>query len=68
MWSVSRSYREGAKLKLSHFCVGVCEGGTWAREAEASPLLEAITSKRLVKTQQAGKDLASAMVICELWW
>jgi hypothetical protein len=36
-------------------------------EAEESPLLEAVTRERLVKTQQAGKGLASAVVICVLW-
>jgi hypothetical protein len=37
------------------------------REAEESPLLEAIARERLVKTQQAGKGLARSMVMCELW-
>jgi hypothetical protein len=37
------------------------------REAEESPLLETVTRERLVKTQKAGKGLASAVVICELW-
>jgi hypothetical protein len=32
-------------------------------EAEESPLLEAIARERLVKTQQAGNDLAGAVVI-----
>jgi hypothetical protein len=36
-------------------------------EAEESPLLEAVTKEQLVKTQQAGKGLANAVVICELW-
>jgi hypothetical protein len=36
-------------------------------EAEESPLLEAVTRKRLVKTQQAGEDLVFATVICKLW-
>jgi hypothetical protein len=36
-------------------------------EAEKSPLLEAVTRKRLVKTQQAGKGLAGAVVICKVW-
>jgi hypothetical protein len=35
-------------------------------EAEQSPLLEAITRERLVKTQHAGKSLAGIVVICEL--
>jgi hypothetical protein len=33
-------------------------------EAEESPLLVAVTRERLVKTEQAGKDLAGAVVIC----
>jgi hypothetical protein len=37
------------------------------REAEESPLLEAVASERLVKTQQAGIGLAGAVVICEVW-
>jgi hypothetical protein len=37
------------------------------REAEGSPLLESVARKRLVKTQQAGKGLAGAVVICEMW-
>jgi hypothetical protein len=36
-------------------------------EVEESPLLEAVTRERLVKTQHAGKDLVGAVVICELW-
>jgi hypothetical protein len=36
-------------------------------EAEESPLLEAVTRELLVKTQQAGKALAGAVAICELW-
>jgi hypothetical protein len=35
-------------------------------EPEDIPLLEAVTRKRLVQTQQAGKDLTGAVVICEL--
>jgi hypothetical protein len=37
------------------------------REAEESPLLEAVARDQLVKTQQAEKGLADAVVICELW-
>jgi hypothetical protein len=36
-------------------------------EADKSPLSEAVTRERLVKTQQAGKDLACAVVICKAW-
>jgi hypothetical protein len=38
-----------------------------AREAEESPLFEAIARERLVKTQHAGNGLADAVVISELW-
>jgi hypothetical protein len=41
--------------------------GDLRAEAEESPLLEAVTRERLAKTQQAGKGLAGAVVICELW-
>jgi hypothetical protein len=37
------------------------------RGAEDSPLLEAIAREGLMKTQQAGKCLPGAVVICELW-
>jgi hypothetical protein len=36
-------------------------------EAEESPLLEAVTREWLVKTQQGGKYLAGAVVICKVW-
>jgi hypothetical protein len=36
-------------------------------EAEDSPLLEAVTRERLVNTQQAGKDIAYAVLIFKLW-
>jgi hypothetical protein len=36
-------------------------------ETEESPLLEAVTRERLVKTQQTREGLADAVVICELW-
>jgi hypothetical protein len=67
MWSVQRFYKQGTRLELSQFCMGVCEERTWAREAEESPLLEAIAREWLVKTQQAGKGLVGAVVIFELW-
>jgi hypothetical protein len=37
------------------------------REAEESLLLEAVARERLVKTEQAGKRLAGAVVVCESW-
>jgi hypothetical protein len=62
----------------SQFCTEVCEENSSIRreptcredlseEADESPLLEAVTRKRLLKTQQSGKYLAYAVVICELW-
>jgi hypothetical protein len=39
----------------------------FSAEAEKSTLVEAVTRERLVTTQQAGKSLANAVVICELW-
>jgi hypothetical protein len=36
------------------------------REAEESSLFDAVARERLVKTQQTGKGLAGAVVICEL--
>jgi hypothetical protein len=36
-------------------------------EAEKLPLLEAVAREWLVKTQQAGKDSAGAVVICKMW-
>jgi hypothetical protein len=40
---------------------------SWKRVERKPPLLEAVTRERLVKTQQAGKGLESAVVICKLW-
>jgi hypothetical protein len=34
---------------------------------EKPTLLEAVTRERLVKTQQAGKGFAGAVIICEAW-
>jgi hypothetical protein len=47
--------------------MGVCEERVSAREAEESPLLEAVARERLVKTQWAGKAYGGAVVIGELW-
>jgi predicted kinase len=41
------------------FCTAGCEDRISAREAEESPLLEAVARKRLVKRQQAGKRLSA---------
>jgi hypothetical protein len=62
-----RCYKQGIKVSSVVFCTRVCEETTREREAEESPLLEAVARERLVKTQQAGKDFAGAMVIYELW-
>jgi hypothetical protein len=63
-WSVSRCYKldEVWSLVESEFCVGVWEEMTRAREAEESPLLEAVAWERLMKIQQAEKGLACAVV------
>jgi hypothetical protein len=45
--------------------MGGCENRTRAREAEESPLLEAVARERLVKTQQAGKRLSGCC--CDSW-
>jgi hypothetical protein len=36
-------------------------------EAQETPLLEAVTRERLVKTLQAGKGLVRALVNCKVW-
>jgi hypothetical protein len=66
-WSVPKCYKQGKKSVESELCTGGCEDRTWACEAEEYPLLEAVTRERLMKTQQAGRGLAGAVVICELW-
>jgi hypothetical protein len=38
-----------------------------SREDEESPLLEANAREQVLKIQQAGKGLASAVVICTVW-
>jgi hypothetical protein len=43
-----------------------CKDRTSVREAEEYPLLKAIARERLVKTKQAGKGLAGAVVICKV--
>jgi hypothetical protein len=63
----------------SQFCTGGCEEKgqvekSWkgaafredlSAEVEESTLLKAVTRERLLKTQQAGKGLERAVVICE---
>jgi hypothetical protein len=38
-----------------------------ARETEESSQLEAVAKEWLLKTQQDGKGLTGAVVICKLW-
>jgi hypothetical protein len=45
-------------MSWDEFCMGDCEDRTWEREAEESPLLEAVAKEQLMKTQQAGKSLS----------
>jgi hypothetical protein len=70
--------QRGYKGQPSQFCLEGCEAKrqfegshrserSWACEAEESALVEAIAREWLVKTQQAEKDLAGAVVIFELW-
>jgi hypothetical protein len=42
-------------------------GNSVSTEAEESAPLKAVTRERLVKRKRAGKGLAGAVVICELW-
>jgi hypothetical protein len=51
------------------FCLSVfkCTGGSEGETVRVWGTLEAVTRERPVKTQQAGKDLACAVVICESW-
>jgi hypothetical protein len=42
-------------------------GNGVSAEAEESPLLEAVSRKRLVQTLQVGEDLVFAAVICKVW-
>jgi hypothetical protein len=51
--SDSNSDTVSCQLRVE-FCTGGCEDRTLAREAEESPMLEAVVRERLLKTQQAG--------------
>jgi hypothetical protein len=74
---VPRCYKNGTRLELRQFCTGVCEEErqlegsrrserTSAREADESPLLEAVARERLVNTKQAGKYLEDDVCIVEI--
>jgi hypothetical protein len=52
---------------VRQFCTEVCEEKIWEREAEESPLLEAVARERVVKTQQSAKGLACAVVSFTVW-
>jgi hypothetical protein len=75
--AVPRSYKEDKWGQQDQFCTGVCDEKSVGREpafredlsaeTEEYPLLEAVTRELLVKTRQARKDLACAMVICKVW-
>jgi hypothetical protein len=49
------------------FYTGGCEDRTPVCEVEESPLLQAVATEWLMKTQQAGKRLKGAVVICQVW-
>jgi hypothetical protein len=67
MWSVPRSYLEdkwGDPVTSELSSAWEAEERTSAREDEESPLLEGVARERMLKTQQAGKGLEGAVVIC----
>jgi hypothetical protein len=70
-WKIWQRVRWDSEIGIewidTEFWTGGCDQRTWEREAEESPLLEAVARVRLVKTQQAGKGLACAVVNCEVW-
>jgi hypothetical protein len=62
-----RYYKQVTKSVVRQFYTGGCEDRTPVQEADEFRPLEAIAREWLVITQQAGKDLTSAVVIRELW-
>jgi hypothetical protein len=60
----NRPRKQGTNSVVRQLCMGGCEDRTSVRKAEESPMLEAIAREELVKTQQVGKGLAGAVVIC----
>jgi hypothetical protein len=48
-------------------CKEICDERTWFGAVEESPLLKSVTMKQLVQTVADWKDLACALVICEVW-
>jgi hypothetical protein len=75
--SMQRDYKEDKwRNRFSSVRESVKKRGSWkgkrlredlSTEAEESPLREAATRERLLKTQQVVKVLAGSVVICELW-
>jgi hypothetical protein len=64
MWAVPRCYMED---KWGNWVGWKPASNEISVEAEESPPLEAITKEWLVNTQQAGKNLVHAVVICKVW-
>jgi hypothetical protein len=56
---------EGCQLWVE-FCTRGCGDRNRAHEAQESSLLEAV-AKEWLMTQQAGKGLTGAVVICKVW-
>jgi hypothetical protein len=66
-WTIGRNITLTLIGQWVYFFMGGCEDRIWEREAEESPLLEAVARERLVKTQHAVKFLAGAVVIGKEW-
>jgi hypothetical protein len=49
------------------FCTSGDEKRTRVREPEESLLLKAVARERMIKSQQAGKGMAGAVVIFKVW-
>jgi hypothetical protein len=54
---ITRTDGTMTSVELVEFCTGGCEDRTQAREHEESPLLEAVTRERLMKTKVARKRI-----------
>jgi hypothetical protein len=61
-----RDVINGTSLEFSSVVRRWPSGNGVSAEAKESLLLRSVTGKRLVKTSQAGKLLACAVVICKL--
>jgi hypothetical protein len=66
-WSVTRCYKQGTRLDPVQLLRRWPDENGVIAEAEESPILEAVTRKRLVKTLQAAEDLVFAALICNVW-